>query len=75
MRDISIIGSNLFVCLSLRRPLDSSVSISTIPTVTANTVGTPVLTTVQSKGLPDWYGVITLRVHCGGTQHIQSIRI
>ena len=31
-------------------------SISTIPTVTANTVGTPVLTTVQSKGLPDWYG-------------------
>ena len=36
---------------------------------------TPVLTTVQSKGLPDWYGVITLRVHCGGTQHIQSIRI
>ena len=73
-------------------------SISTIPTVTANTVGTPVLTTVQSKGLPDWYGkkdkttteqayftcnicecdlksVITLRVHCGGTQHIQSIRI
>ena len=70
-------------------------SISTIPTVTANTVGTPVLTTVQSKGLPDWYGkkdkttteqayftcnicecdlksVITLRVHCGGTQHIRK---